>query len=99
MAMHLGGEVFLRQLEIDRDIPANPAGISCPTLVIATRDDRLRSLEESAELAAGIPGAVMRTIENCGHMTPMERPDELASIILDWLAELPLAATKFATQA
>ena len=41
------------------------------------------------EMAAGMPmlcrDLEMKTIERCGHWTQQERPDELNSILIDWL--------------
>jgi pimeloyl-ACP methyl ester carboxylesterase len=58
--------------------------------VIAAAQDQLRSAEESAELAAAIPGARLSTIDNSGHLIPIEQPDVLAATIRDWLASLQL---------
>jgi pimeloyl-ACP methyl ester carboxylesterase len=81
----LGGEVFMRQSNLHRAGDIDRLGeIACPTLVIAGEKDRLRSLEESQELRDGIPGATMQVIEGAGHMMPMETPDALTGVILDW---------------
>ena len=61
------------------------AQIDCPTLVIAADADRLRSLDEARELADGIVGAQLRIIEGSGHMVPLEAPEVLATLIVDWL--------------
>ena len=58
--------------------------IACPTLVIAGEKDRLRSIAESEELRAGIPGATMAVMQGVGHMMPMEAPEQLSRIIIDW---------------
>ena len=62
------------------------ADIACPTLVVAARGDRLRGIEDSRILAAGIPSARLEIMENCGHMTPLERPEALNALIVDWLS-------------
>lgn len=88
MAVSLGGEVFARQLRLPRgDGRESLARIECPTLVVAARDDKLRTLDESRTLADGIPGARLEVIEDCGHMTPFERPDILAKLLIDWISK------------
>ena len=85
MGDELGGEVFMRQSNLHRagDIDLLDQ-ITCPTLVIAGEKDRLRSIAESEELRDGIPGATMTVMEGVGHMMPMEAPDALSRIIIDW---------------
>jgi pimeloyl-ACP methyl ester carboxylesterase len=85
MGDELGGEVFMRQSNLHRAGDIDRLGeIACPTLVIAGEKDRLRSIEESRELAQGIPGATMQIIEGAGHMLPMEAPGRLSRMIIDW---------------
>ncbi len=88
MGLRLGQGAFLRQSTLARDGDTDRLGdIACPTLVIAAAQDRLRSLAEAEELRDGIPGAVLRVIENTGHMIPMEQPVALAATMLPWLRE------------
>ena len=86
MALRMGEAAFLRQLALQRrDGRPNLREIKCPTLVVWSRQDQLRSLDEAWELAHGIPHARLEIVENCGHMTPLEQPDELSRILRDWL--------------
>lgn len=86
MGDRLGGDVFLRQSRLPRpDFDTRLAEITCPTLVVAAAQDALRSLAEAEELAAGIPGARLRVIEGSGHMLPVEAPEALARLILDFV--------------
>ncbi|MEK9723798.1 MAG: alpha/beta fold hydrolase [Rhodospirillaceae bacterium] len=88
MARRLGGEVFARQMRLDRaDGHHRLAEIRCPTLVVASDADRLRSVADAERLAAGIPGARLEIVADCGHMTPLERPEALAGLLRDWLKE------------
>ncbi|NKC29938.1 alpha/beta fold hydrolase [Falsiroseomonas selenitidurans] len=83
----LGGAVFLRQSQLARPAFDTRLGeIACPTLVVAAAQDALRSVAEAEELAAGIPGARLHVIEGSGHMLPIEAPQALADLILDWVA-------------
>src|SRR5471032_2728095 len=80
----------LRQTMLDRgDDRDRLRNITCPTLVVAAADDRLRRVEEARELADGIPAATLVVIEDSGHMIPMEQAAMLATAIASWLAALP----------
>ncbi len=59
--------------------------ITAPTLVIAGRDDFLFPPEHQAELAAGIPHARKRIIEQAGHNAHEEQPDEVIGAVRDWI--------------
>lgn len=86
MGQRLGYEVFVRQSRLERSSDTTTlAKIRCPTLVIAARDDRMRSLEESREMQQLIPGAELRIIEHCGHMIPLEQPAALCDEVINWL--------------
>jgi pimeloyl-ACP methyl ester carboxylesterase len=37
------------------------------------------------EIAAGIPGAELAIVEECGHLSTMERPEEVAVLMRRWL--------------
>jgi pimeloyl-ACP methyl ester carboxylesterase len=90
MGQRLGYEVFVRQSRLDRSSDTDRLSqIHCPTLVIAARNDCMRSLEESTELQTHIPGAELRVIENCGHMIPLEQPAALCDEIIHWLNLMP----------
>lgn len=96
MALRLGRDTFLRQLALERhDERGDLERIRCPTLVIASRQDRLRSLAEAEELAAGIDTSAYHVLENCGHMAPFEQPRALARTISDWAGRrLPAEARR-----
>ncbi len=86
MQRRLGPEVRKRQAALfRRDGYADLAGIACPALVVACRQDRLRSFAETARMAECLPRARLEVIEDCGHMAPLERPRELANLIAGWI--------------
>lgn len=86
MGARLGSDVFMRQSAVVRagDLAAL-AQIACPTLVIGADGDQLRSVDESREQAAGIPGAELAIIAGSGHLLPLEAPQALGQLITDWL--------------
>ncbi len=67
--------------------PLLPA-IDCPTLLIVGREDVVSPPAEMAAMAAAIPGARLVEIPGAGHLSPMERPDEVSAAILAFLATI-----------
>jgi len=59
--------------------------IACPTVVICGRQDVLTPLASSEIMAKAIPGARLVVIEDCGHMTTMERPQAVTAVLRYWL--------------
>ena len=59
--------------------------IDCPTLVLCGREDRWSPAAQHEEIAAMIPAATLEIIDDCGHMAPMEAPDQVAAALLRWL--------------
>lgn len=92
MSVRLGGNLLRRQLLFRRsgDV-ASLHQISCPTLIVAGLQDRLRSLEEAEELAQHIPGATIASVDT-GHMVPLEAPATFARLVADFIASSSLDA-------
>ena len=61
-------------------------GIRCPTLLLCGREDQWSPLARHQRMARLIPQAELAVIERCGHMAPMERPQEVAARLARWLA-------------
>ena len=61
------------------------ASISCPTLVVCGEEDMLTPPEIHREMAENIPNARLELIPGCGHLTPLEAPDRLNELMLEWL--------------
>jgi pimeloyl-ACP methyl ester carboxylesterase len=66
------------------------ATIDVPTLVITSSGDRLISAEISAEMARGIPGARIETIDGAGHLSNVEAPEAFDALLLGHLARCGL---------
>lgn len=91
MATGLGREVFVSQQHaiIGRaDSRPTLAGIRCPTLILCGREDLVTPPDVHRELADGIAGAQLAIIEECGHLVPLEQPEQVTAILRDWLSEL-----------
>jgi pimeloyl-ACP methyl ester carboxylesterase len=90
MADTVGADAFVRQQTAAMHRPdSRPtlATIACPTLVVCGETDQVTPLEWSEELAAGIAGARLVTIEGAGHMAPLEKPDAFHAALREWLSD------------
>ena len=88
MAGRLGKDGFLRkQRAIMGRIDSRPhlPRIACPTLVLCGRQDTSTPLALHEEMAALVPGARLEVVEDCGHMSAMERPAEVSAALRRWL--------------
>lgn len=88
MAEGIGKEGFLRQQRAILDRPdSRPLlpSIACPTLVLAGREDAITPLEVQLELAQAIPQATLVLLPRCGHLAPLERPEDVSRQLLLWL--------------
>ena len=89
MDADLGKEVLIRQLKSTStrvDITKNSKQINCPILLIGSKEDRLVSYKDIIDLKKELKNSYSILIKNCGHMIPLERPNELAEIINPFLA-------------
>lgn len=89
MAERVGKEAFLRQQtailgrpDSRPDLP----GFAVPALVAVGAQDALTPPDHAEEIAAGIPGARLEVIADCGHLPTMERPAEATALMRDFLA-------------
>lgn len=62
------------------------ASITCPTLVIAGREDRTFPLRELEAMAESIPGATLVVIDDAAHLVAAEVPDRVNAEIRAFLA-------------
>jgi pimeloyl-ACP methyl ester carboxylesterase len=88
MAEETGPEAFVRQ---QRAIMSRPdcrpllASIRCPTLVLVGDGDELTPLALSEEIAAGIAGARLVVVPDCGHLSTLERPQAVNAVLAAWM--------------
>ncbi len=88
MAEETGAQVFLRQQNAIMTRPdTRPLlpTIKCPTLVLVGDGDELTPPALAQELAAGIPGARLVTVPDCGHLSTMERPEAVNQALTSWM--------------
>jgi 3-oxoadipate enol-lactonase len=67
------------------DLRADLRQIDAPTLVIGGSDDEATPLDHQELIAASIPGARLEVIAPAAHLAPVERPREVAALMLDHL--------------
>jgi pimeloyl-ACP methyl ester carboxylesterase len=89
MAKNTGRDAFIRQeraiISRSDSLPLL-SRIACPTLVLCGRQDALIPLALHEEMASGIPGSKLEIVEECGHLSTMERPGETSAALARWLA-------------
>lgn len=89
MADEVGEDVLAAQLRAQATrIDARPAleGLSGPTLVVAAAQDALCPVSYHEEIVAVIPRARLAVVQNCGHLSALERPDAVAALIQEWMS-------------
>lgn len=89
MAERVGKDAFVSQqraIMSRRDHAATLLAIRVPTLVVCGRQDALTPLADSQAMAAGIAGARLVVIEDCGHLSSLERPQEVNAALRRWLS-------------
>jgi pimeloyl-ACP methyl ester carboxylesterase len=76
----------------DYPIRARLGEISCPTLVVWGRNDRLVPVRDAAEFERLIPNARKLIFEDTGHVAMLERPERFNAALEEFLSEAPAAA-------
>ena len=88
MARNIGEEAFYRQeAAIIQRIDSRPhlAAIQCATLLVCGRQDALTAPNLHQEIANEINGATLSIIEDCGHLSTLEQPEEVNLALRAWL--------------
>jgi pimeloyl-ACP methyl ester carboxylesterase len=90
MAQEIGGDGFVRE---QRAILGRPDSrpllveIDVPTVVMVGRQDLATPLPRAQEMAADIANAQLVVLEECGHVSPLERPAEVTAGLRRWLRQ------------
>ena len=90
MAQEIGADGFVREQRaiIDRaDSRRLLVDIDIPTVVIVGRQDQVTPLPRSEEMAADIADSRLVVLEECGHMSPLEKPAEVTAALRRWLSQ------------
>ena len=88
MYRRVGPETFIRQqhaiMSRNDQVPAL-SNIPCPTCIVCGREDMLTPMNCSEEMLSRIPHAELVRIDDCGHMSTMERPEAVNEVLRRWL--------------
>ena len=88
MAERCGRDVFVRQQAAIMGRPDSLPSlrrIACTTLVLCGRQDVRTPLECHEVMAKSIHSARLQVIEDCGHLPPLEKPEEVNQVLRAWL--------------
>src|ERR1043166_2604999 len=88
MCDEVGPQAYVRQQKaIMSRADSRPllATIACPTLVLVGAQDAATPPALSEEIAAGIRGARLVEIPDCGHLSTMERPEAVTKELVAWM--------------
>lgn len=92
MVGRMSGEIYALQTRALLTRPdATPvlSRIQCPTLVLCGMQDTWSPPERHTRMAASIPGSILRLVDDCGHMSPMEQPRQVLASLEKWIAATP----------
>jgi 3-oxoadipate enol-lactonase len=62
--------------------------INIPTLIICGREDEVTPLVQSESMNSTIRGSMLRVIDDAGHVSNLEQPDEFNKHLLNFLTDL-----------
>jgi pimeloyl-ACP methyl ester carboxylesterase len=92
MADEYGSAAFMRHSNAilkRADSRGDLASIGCPTLVLVGDSDELTPPDCAEEMAAVIPGARLVVVPECGHMSPIEKPEAVTKALVEWMGRPP----------
>lgn len=99
MMEETGATRYLNQLQIQQQrIDERPglATFTGPVLAFGAEHDQLVTAESALEIAEATPRGKSVIVANAGHMLPLEKPQDVAETLADWLREIsdePIATT------
>lgn len=67
------------------DVMDRIASIQTPVLVITSADDQMTPVKYGQYMAEQIPGARMVTLEDAGHLAPLEKPEQFNQVLRDFM--------------
>ena len=90
MARNVGEDAFYQQeAAIIGRVDSRPhlAAIKCPVLALCGRQDAMTPVALHQEIIDAIPGARLVVVEDCGHLSTIEQPEEVNLALRCWLTE------------
>lgn len=80
-------EAQIRALLGRPDARAVFTAIRCPVLLGCGRQDAWSPLARHEQMQRLLPASRLVVIEDSGHMSPMEQPDAVSRVLVDWLEQ------------
>lgn len=96
MCEAVGAQVMTRQsdaLAQRADLRPRLSEVTCPALMLWGVHDRFSPAADGLRMAAAMPNGRYVELADCGHLPSLEYPEETASAIAHWMADVKLAAT------
>jgi pimeloyl-ACP methyl ester carboxylesterase len=90
MARSIGarGQFNQQQAMLARpDSHADLRKLKVPTLIACGREDMATPLAEHERMRDCVPGARLEVLEECGHLSTIEQPETVTSLLTRWLAD------------
>lgn len=69
------------------DVWTEISGTVCPMLVLRGENSDTLTPKAARKIERKAPNCVCRMVEGTSHMLPMQKPDEVGRMIVDWVAE------------
>ncbi|WP_347252144.1 alpha/beta hydrolase [Legionella sp.] len=88
MFLNVGEEAFVNQekaLLTRRETVSILPQLTMPTMIIHAQKDKVFSLSSHLELQKKMPNAKLAIVDDCGHMSPMEAPQAITSLMRYWI--------------
>jgi len=79
--------VNLSRASMRHDLRDRVSEITAPTLILSGEEDILIPLRYSRMLREKIKNSTLVTLKNCGHVPPIEKPEEFNRIAIKFLKE------------
>jgi pimeloyl-ACP methyl ester carboxylesterase len=86
----VGQAAFYRQIaQMDQrytdEVTPRYCEVTCPTLILWGEEDQWIPIERGRRLQQAIPGAVLRSIPNAGHLVQEDAPEAIVAMLLGFL--------------
>jgi len=62
------------------------AKVTVPTLVMCGRQDPVTPVADHEAMAACVSGSRLEVVEDCGHLSAIEQPEQVTRVLGEWLA-------------
>jgi pimeloyl-ACP methyl ester carboxylesterase len=83
MTARLSWQPYMHNPRLARFLPR----VVNPTLIVWGREDRVVPVVCGEQYRRCLPNASLAVLERCGHLPPVEQPDQFARLVLDFLRE------------